>query len=356
MRMRAGRSEHPGRGFARGVTATEAVIALVVFVAAVVAIVVVFRDSQGDANANLGDSFQYDVAKLRIVDPKLILYDEDIAAAMETGFTEARGLAVGADNTVYVAGDEAIHVFRPDGQRGPDVKLDAPPRCLAVDADGTMYVAMKNRVQVVDPGGKISATWPSVGEKAVITSIAVTKSDVYVAVFDTPRIVLRYDKTGKLLGRIGGKDEERNIPGLFIPSPYFDLAMAPDGLLRVADTGRRRIEAYTPDGDLELFWGESTTRVEGFAGCCNPVNFAIRPDGGFVTAEKGITRVKIYDEAGAFEGVVAAPDRFREASNAAALDVAVDSRGRVLVLDAHAGTVRVFVRKKSRPPVEKTNE
>ena len=337
--MRAGQSEHPGRGFARGATVTEAVIAVVVFVAAVVAIVVVLWDPKPEAGGSLG------VAELQKVDPKLILFDEDVASAMKTDFDEARGLAVGADDTIYVAGDEAIHRFRPDGQRGPDVKLPSPPRCLAVDADDTLYVAVGNHVLMVDPAGKVAATWAPVGEKAVITSIAVAKSDVYVAVFDTPRIVLRYDKAGKLLGRIGGKDEDRNIPGFFVPSPYFDLAMAPDGLLRVADTGRRKIEAYTPDGDLELSWGESSTGIEGFAGCCNPVSFAIRPDGGYVTAEKGITRVKIYDEAGAFEGVVAAPSLFREASDAAALDVAVDSRGRVLVLDPERGTVRVFLRK-----------
>jgi DNA-binding beta-propeller fold protein YncE len=348
MRMRADRSEHLGRSFARGVSVTEAVIAVIVFVATAVAVVVVLWNPKPEAGGTLG------VAELQKVDPKLILFDEDVASAMETGFDEARGLAVGADDTIYVAGDEAIHVIEPSGKRGSDVKLDAPPRCLAVDTDGTLYVAMENRVQVVDPSGKAVATWPSVGEKAAITSIAVAKSGVYVAVFATPRIVLRYDKTGKLLGRIGGKDAERNVPGFNIPSPYFDLAMAPDGLLRVANTGRRRIEAYTRDGDLELFWGKSSMRVQGFAGCCNPVSFAIRPDGGFVTAEKGITRVKIYDEAGAFEGVVAAPSLFRKASDAAALDVAVDSRGRVLVLDR--GTVRVFLRKKERPSAEETNE
>ena len=335
MRMRA---EHPGRGGARGVTVAEAVIALVVFVAAAVAIIVVLWNPKPDAGGSLG------VAELQKIDPKLILFDEDVAAAIATGFKESRALAVGPDDAIYVAGDEAIHVYAPDGT-SKDVMLDAPPRCLAVDADGTLYVAMGDRVRVLDPGGTIAATWASVGEKAIITSIAVAKSGVYVAVFDTPRIVLRYDKTGKLLGRIGGKDEDRNIPGFFVPSPYFHLAMAPDGLLRVADTGRRRIEAYTPDGDLELSWGESSAGIEGFAGCCNPASFAIHPDGGFVTAEKGITRVKLYDEAGAFEGVVAAPSLFREASDAAVLDVAVDSRGRVLVLDR--GTVRVFLRRKT---------
>ncbi len=161
--MRTGRLKHPGRG----VSATEAVIALVVFVAAAVAVIVVLWDPKPDGGGSLG------VADLQKVDPKLILYEEDVEATIQTGFEESRGIAVGADDAIYVAGDEAIHVVAPDGKREADVKLDAPPRCLAVDTDGTMYVATTTRVQVVDPAGKVAATWAPVGEKAVITSIAV---------------------------------------------------------------------------------------------------------------------------------------------------------------------------------------
>ena len=70
------------------------------------------------------------------------------------------------------------------------------------------------------------------------------------------RIILRYNKEGKLLGRMGKKDKQKNISGLIVPSPYMDVAIAPDGLLRVANTGRHRIEAYTFAGDLELWWGK----------------------------------------------------------------------------------------------------
>ena len=67
--------------------------------------------------------------------------------------------------------------------------------------------------------------------------------------------------------------------------------MASDGLLRVVNPGRHRIEAYTFDGDLEFSWGKVSVGIEGFCGCCNPVNFAILSDGSFITCEKGLTRV-----------------------------------------------------------------
>ena len=76
--------------------------------------------------------------------------------------------------------------------------------------------------------------------------------------------------------------------------------MAPDGLLRVVNPGMHRIEAYTPDGDLESFWGRRVDGIEGFCGCCNPANIAILPDGRIVTAEKGIPRVKVYHGRGQF--------------------------------------------------------
>ena len=108
------------------------------------------------------------------------------------------------------------------------------------------------------------------------------------------RVVLRYDKSGKLAGRIGEKNKERNIPGLIIPSPYLGVVLAPDGLLRVNNTGRHRVEAYTVNGDLESSWGKPSNAIEGFCGCCNPIGLALLPDGRYVTCEKGLPRVKVY--------------------------------------------------------------
>lgn len=324
---------------------------------AALAIVILQADWTGEGGSGLGEEFTYDLTELRKIDPQLILYEQ--VGRIATGFEEARGVAVGADDRIYVTGDKAVRVFDKSGQGLSEIELAGPPRTLAAVEDGTLYICMKDHVEVRDARGKLQARWDALGEEAVLTSIAVSTNDVFVADAGN-RIVLRYDAAGNLVGRIGQEDKERNIPGFNIPSPHFDLAVAPDGLLRVVNPGRRLIEAYTFDGDREIWWGESSPAIEGFSGCCNPANFAILPDGGFVTCEKGLTRVKIYDPQGKFVGVVAGPEQLTEDGQACtggggaectsrARDVAVDSRGRVLVLDPLTGDVRIFTRIEKPP-------
>ena len=160
----------------------------------------------------------------------------------------------------------------------------------------------------------------------------------------------------ELQNRIGHRDADRNIDGFVIPSPYFDLAVAADGLLRVVNPGKHLIEAYTFAGDLEFSWGKFSSKLDGFTGCCNPVNIAILPDGNFVTCEKGLVRVKVYDSDGEIMGAVAGPEELVEGGvvrictlpeecQSGGFDVAVDSKGRVFVLDTVKNVIRVFVRK-----------
>ena len=92
--------------------------------------------------------------------------------------------------------------------------------------------------------------------------------------------------------------------------------------------------------------------VENFCGCCNPVNLAVLADGRIVTAEKGIPRVKVHAADGRFECVVAGPKQLaptktiteetRTQFKLLAVDLAVDSGGRVLVLDPARRSVRIF--------------
>ena len=337
---------------------TKTFAVVIVGLAAVVAVFAVFRlDTTGESGPGLGQAYVYDVENLTRIDPNLILYKET-AQPIETGFAAARAICVDDNDKILVAGDKAIRIYSDSGNRLGSIELDGEPRCAAPADDGKLYVGMKDHVRVYDAQGKRLAAWRSPGEDAVLTSIAVSNGNIFVADAGN-RIVIRYDTTGKVLNRIGERDKKRNIPGFVIPSPYFDLAVARDGLLRVVNSGRHRIEAYTFDGDLEFWCGDFSSDWEGFTGCCNPVNFAMLADDGFVTIEKGLVRAKIYDAAGSFHGAVAGPAQLVRAGSvrvcelpsecrAGGFDVAVDSKDRIYILDTIKNIVRIFTRRRIR--------
>jgi hypothetical protein len=335
-------------------TAIGAIVGLAIAIGAVAW----FRiDPSGDRGSGLPDAFSYDLEKYEKIDPSLIQYTEK--AKIEVGLHEVRAVAVGPDDHIYVAGDKMIRVFDPDGNRQKEIALDKEPLCLAVanaehKIPGCIYVGMRDHIQVIGRDGTPGPVWSSPGKRSVLTSIAVADEDVFVA--DAGSIaVWHYDPDGKLLGEIGRRDESRGIPQLVIPSPYFDVAIAPDGLLRVVNPGMHHVEAFTFDGHMELSWGKRGMEIDAFCGCCNPSNIAILADGRVVTAEKGIPRVKVYSESGQFESVVVGPETLASGRTATVetrddlrlhlVDLAVDSRARILVLDPAAGCVRIFEHK-----------
>jgi len=330
-----------------------AVIAVAIGVSAVVAVNIhrIWQGGKsGTRGSGLAPEFTYDISELRRVDPALIGYDE--AMEIELPFAEVRAVAAGPGDEIYVAADSAIAVFDASGGRLRTIELAGRPRCLAVASDGTVYVGMRDHVEVIDAAGKVVSRWPSLGERAVVASVAVAGENVFVADAGG-RVVLRCDRTGKVTGRIGQEDSQRKVPGLVLPSAYLDVAVGPDGLLRVTNTGLRRVEVYTFDGDLEFAWGRSSFSIEGFSGCCNPIHLAVLADGRVVTSEKGLERVKVYKpdsprSGGELECVVYSPESFSR--EAVSLDIATDGAGRVLVADPTAKSIRVFVRKESFSP------
>lgn len=333
-------------------------VGLFVALAIVVGIVSVMKhDAIGDKGSGLSKDFKYDIAKLAYIDPNLIAYEES-ARPIGTGFTAAKSIAVDAEGSIYVAGDGSVRKFSPSGALLDTINLGETPGCLTVAADGTIFVGLRDHVEIYDAQGLPWASWRSLGSDAILTSIAVLENDVFVADAGN-RVVIRYDRGGNIVNRIGKKDPERNVPGFVIPSAYFDLALSGDGLLRVVNPGKNRVDAYTFEGEFEFSWGRHSVEVDGFCGCCNPVNIAVLPGGGFVTCEKGLVRVKIYDSDGEFQSVVASPAQLvrdgdvrvcdlPEECQAGGFDVAVDSAGRVYVLDTIKNVVRVFTRMKGR--------
>jgi hypothetical protein len=294
--------------------------------------------------------FAYDVSHLQATDPKLIAYEEK--ARWKAAHADAKRIAVSADDTLYVCAGNYLTAHQPTGETKFEIATSEPTRCCAIATDGSIFLALRNHLEVFDAKGVRKATWESAGKKAWFTGIAVGETDVFVTDAGN-RVLLRYDKSGKLIRRIGVKDKDRNIPGFIVPSPFFDVELSRDGLLRVNNPGRHRMELYTVDGDFESSWGVTSMGIAGFCGCCNPINFALLPDGKYVTCEKGLPRVKIYSATGEFESVVAGVETFSENARACGpsdctaggLDAAVDSQGRIYTLDLVTGDVRAMQRK-----------
>ncbi len=252
---------------------------------------------------------------------------------------ESYAIAIDANDKLYVSGDRTLLIFDRDGRRKAVITLDQPVSALDVDANGDIYCAAGEHIEVLDSTGVKKARWEDLGDDAILTSIAVGEADVYAA--DAGQLLVwRFNKDGDILGKIGEKDEARDIPGFIIPSPYFDVLIDADGFLWAINTGRHQFENYFPDGGLRSSWARTSMTVDGFSGCCNPSHVALLPDGSFVTSEKGIPRVKIHNRIGEFVCLVAAANQFDRGT--VGLDLAVDSQARIYVLDPKRRQVRIF--------------
>ncbi len=339
----------------QGATRSGVLIGLVIAGAIILGAWALFQIEQQDqARSGLGGTYQYDISSLAYIDPNLIQFDLALPV-IDTGYVRARAVCVDHEGLIWVAGDQTVRAFGRDGTPVRTLQSDGPSYCVAVTPEGRIYVGKKDHVDVFGPDFKLDTAWPSLGEDAVITSVAVSDTQVFVADAGHREVVV-CGLEGQVIHRFGQASDDQGFDGIIVPSAYFDLAPSQDGLLRVVNPGRLRVDAFTLDGQYEFSWGEPDNGIEGFCGCCNPCGFSVLPGGGFVTAEKGLMRVKVYNSDGGFEGVVAGPVelgvriepkicRTPDACKANALDLAVDQAGDIYVLDTEHAQVRVFTQR-----------
>ncbi|MBN1818407.1 MAG: NHL repeat-containing protein [Sedimentisphaerales bacterium] len=322
-------------------------IGVVIAVAAIAGLsAIVLWDTTGQSGSGLSKDYNYDIEQYTKIDPALIRYEQ--VAQCNIGMVESRSIAIAPDNRIYIAGDKQIRIFSPIGEPA-GVIASGQVNCLAIDTDGTIYAGLARNLAVFQNNGHRLADWPDFGDKAVLTSIALTSGGVFVADAGN-RVILHYDKQGNKLGEIGRKDPGREIAGFVVPSSYMDVALAPDGNLRIANTGRLRIEAWSTAGEPLFWWGRHGNEIEAFCGCCNPAHFAILPNGNVITVEKGLIRVKEYDPDGNLIGVVAGPELLVDSGTGTkdlsrGFDVAVDMQNRIVVLDTIKNRIRIFSQK-----------
>jgi len=283
---------------------------------------------------------RYDLNALKKTDPKLLI--QAGIHFVKPAISNLTALAVDSDDKIYVGGNTGIEILDTNGVRIAGFAVGGSVHCLAVTPTGDILAGLKDHVEVYTKNGTKRAVWKSPDPKTGLTSIAVSSNFVFIADY-VNRIVWRYTLSGELLGRIGEKDTDKRKTGFVVPSAFFDIAVAHDGSLWVASPGQHRLEHFSPDGRFLSCWGKFGMDGEGFCGCCNPSNFAIMPDGSFVTSEKHIVRVKIYDSEGMFTGIISGQEDWKK--EAVGLDLAVDFKGRILVLDPQADVVRIYTKK-----------
>lgn len=266
---------------------------------------------------------------------------------VDSGVQGLKGIALDARDNLYAAGAGGVKVWSADGRLLREWQTSGPRKtCIALDAEGNVYLGLQHKVEVFDPEGKPLRSWGKEGrgpgELNYVTAIAAFKTNILVADAGN-RCVHRFDLTGDFIDDIGKRDPQAGLPGLVCPSPHLDVAVDKAGILHITNPGLTRVELYDLNGKELGFWGEGGTQPQQFSGCCNPTNIALAQDGRVVTSEKLPARVKVYDATGSVLAHLG-PQHFTK--DAAGLGLAVDSTGRVWVMDPGDGKIRVFERKK----------
>jgi DNA-binding beta-propeller fold protein YncE len=203
---------------------------------------------------------------------------------------------------IYLGGASFVSCYDSDLKLIWNLKTPAPVTSLANSGD-SIFASTSEQILVISTAGKMLGEWGPFEDSSLITSVTVNMK--YVAFADAGnRIVFVLDKGGEVKKMIGQGDKQ-----FFIPSPYFEVVLDKDNTLYTANTGKHRVETRNINGDILSYFGAPGTDPGYFCGCCAPPHFILIPDG-FVTAEKGINRIKILNKKGEFVEFVNSHNNF----------------------------------------------
>jgi sugar lactone lactonase YvrE len=246
-----------------------------------------------------------------------------------------RGVATGGDR-VFAVGDAAVKIFSTEGDLLGQWATGSPGESVAVDRESRIWVGQRQKVEVFDGKGGLADTWRDPERLGLVTAIGFGGGDLFFA-DATARWIRRYDATGRFRNNIGDRHRKG---GFDIPNGVVDFEVDGEGVLHVANPGMHRVERYTADGTLLGHFGRFDGRdPAGFGGCCNPTNLTLDAQRRVIVSEKAGPRVKVYDPAGELVAVVADAAFDAGAKN---MDLAVDSQGRIHVVDTVRLEICVF--------------
>jgi outer membrane protein assembly factor BamB len=250
---------------------------------------------------------------------------------------EVRGLAIDRADMLYVAGDSKVARFDSLGESKLGFGTNDPAYCVAIAADGTTFVGGPGFVLAWGAGQSCPDSWHDPEKFGLVTAIGFLDDEVIVADVKG-KALRRCDRRGHVLADIGREKLLRR--GFMLPNRYLDFAVDPNGTILACNPGMHRVQRFSAKGELLGHFGRfDTVNPEGFPGCCNPTNLALTPTGDIVVTEKAPPRVKVYTPAGKLRTAFGTDDFDEDCKN---MDIAVDSRGRIYVLDTERLAVVVL--------------
>lgn len=243
-------------------------------------------------------------------------------------------VALSDNGKVYLGGESFVACYGKDMAKEWTSKMNEKITALAVCGD-SVYASSARNIYLVSTSGKQTGEWGPYEANSIITSLSANKD--YVAAADAgAKVIFILKKDGEVAGMIGQGERK-----FIIPSSFFDVALCNDNTLFAANTGNHRIEKWTTGGEFISQFGKAGDAPDEFTACCNPSHFAVIPQG-FVTAEKGLNRIKILDNKGNFVEFVSSKNNF---VRPVPLDVASTDGKTIYAANPADSKLYVFTRK-----------
>jgi hypothetical protein len=225
-----------------------------------------------------------------------------VSEVFEPGMGKLNAVAASQNGNIILAGESFVSVYTSDLNVVWTLQIEKPVTSVSVSGD-TVFASTMETVLAINGKGAFISEFGPVENSSIITSVSSNKTFLAVADAQNRRVTIM-DKKGEVRKIIGISGEP-----FIVPSPYFDVELTGDNRIYVVNPGNRRIEERNIDGTIIRFFGTPGMAPAAFCGCCNPAHFALIP-GGFVTAEKGINRIKILNEKGEFTELVSSKNNF----------------------------------------------
>jgi hypothetical protein len=226
-----------------------------------------------------------------------------VSKVFEPGLGKLEAVATSETGNIIFGGASFVSAFTADLKPIWTLKTEKPVTAVSASGD-TVFASTVETILEISGNGDLIAEWGPFEDKSIITSVSTNKALIAFADAGN-RIIIILDKKGNFRKMIGKSGDP-----FIVPSAHFDVALTVDNYLYIANPGNSRFEKRSLDGTVIALYGEPGIEADKFSGCCNPANFTLIP-GGFVTAEKGINRIKILDENGKFIELVSSVNDFK---------------------------------------------